>query len=218
MPEHITDDDWFRHFHQAALTELIVIIKEESERPTDGAQKRLLDEHQATLNNILARLGEEKPDPASIFQKGLRALADVDKERFLLENLLEAVKRGESFRNTLERYHAVGLTDIDVSQLPLETPPSEKEKAPALPASSVGAGNLLQQFLNKLKQVATKTMQIVINAMKVIPKFIGIKPSIGFSGPFPSFSLQFELQTESITLHELFQDLTRGLGGWPRAQ
>jgi hypothetical protein len=56
-------------------------------------------------------------------------------------------------------------------------------------------------------------MEIAINAIKVIPKLVAIKPkpSIGLSGPFPTFTLQFELEAESITIHELFNDLKAGI-------
>ena len=51
--------------------------------------------------------------------------------------------------------------------------------------------------------------RLVINAIKVIPKLIALKPkpSIGLAGPFPTFSLAFELEADSITLYELFKDL-----------
>lgn len=210
MSEALTEMDWFRHFHQAAATELTVIIKNHIDRPTDVTQQKLVAKHQETLDGILSSVNEEKFEPTSVFQKGLTALANMDKERFLIENLLEAVKRGESLRDTVGKYRTLGLTDIDVSQVAIDVN-NNNDGAASLPPSSVGAGKLLGQFLHKLKKVSTKLMQLVINAMKAIPKFIGIKPSIGFSGPFPILSLQFDLQTESITLHELFQDLTKGL-------
>ena len=52
-------------------------------------------------------------------------------------------------------------------------------------------------------------MELDVNAIKVIPKLVALKPkpSIGLSGPFPTFSLSFDIEAESITLHELFKDL-----------
>jgi hypothetical protein len=200
-----------------ALTELLVLIGEDVKLQQDvdvnenQSQKALLDHHQKLLTGIVESLKKvEKPEPASVFQKGLTALADLEKERYLLENLLEAVKRGESFRNVLERYNNLKLTDYQITNVPRENTTSTKSNT--LPSSSSGAGNLLRQLLGRLKKVSLKIMQLLVNVLKVIPKFMSIKPSIGFSGPFPTLSFQLDLQTESLNLYELFQDLTRGLG------
>jgi hypothetical protein len=209
MPENRSELDWFHHFSQLTVTELRILIRQEAPTPTNEAQKALVGKHQALLENILESLSEEKADPASIFQKGLAALSEIDKERFLIENLLERVKQGYSLRDTVEKYHGLGLTDIDVSQIPSDGSKPLAGSEP--PESSIGAGKFLQGIQQNLKKVAAKIIQLVINAMKAIPKFVGIKPSIGFSGPFPTFSLQFDLQTESLTVYELFQDLTKGL-------
>jgi hypothetical protein len=215
MAENRTDIDWFHHFHQVGITELIALMAEDVKLQLDvdvsenQSQKALLDHHQKILKGIVESLKkEEKTEPASIFQKGLTALSDLEKERYLLENLLEAVKRGESLRNVLERYNTLKLTNYEISNVARESPTSTK----SLPSSSGGAGSLLRQLLGRLKKVAIKIMQLLTNALRVIPKFMSIKPSIGFSGPFPTLSFQLDLQTESLNLYELFQDLTRGLG------
>jgi len=209
MTENRTELDWFHHFHQVEMAELVVLIEAYTESPTNPTQQKLVEKHQETLKNILNGLKEEKPDPVSVFQKGLAALSNIDKERFVIENLLERVKQGYSLRDTIERYHRLGITDIDVSQIPFDSP--TPLAGVDLPESSIEFGKLLQGIVQNLKKVATKIIQLLINAMKVIPKFIGIKPSIGFSGAFPTLSLQFDLQTESLTIYELFQDLTKGL-------
>ena len=117
------------------------------------------------------------------------------------------MKRGGSLYQSINTYSHLGIKNVDISGMGND----EKDQSSDLPKSSVGAGGLLKQILNRLKMVATKIMQLLINAMKVIPKFVGIKPSIGFSGPFPMISFQLDLQTESLNLYDLFQDLTKGL-------
>jgi len=219
MAENRTDLDWFHHFHQVAITELILLINEDVKLRPDvsenQAQRSLLDKHQELLKQIVEDFKkEEKPEPASVFQKGLRALSNIEKERFLVENLLEDIKRGESFRNILERYNTLNLSNFETTNIPREnaTTTRSRNQVTTLPPSSAGAGDLLQQLLERLKKVAIKVMQLLINAMKVIPKFVSVKPIVGFSGPFPTFSFQLDLQTEALNLYELFQDLTRGLG------
>ena len=109
MSEALTEMAWFRHFHQTAATELEVIIKNHIDPPTDETQQKLVVKHQKTLEDILSNVNEEKFEPTSVFQKGLTALANMDKERFLIENLLEAVKRGESLRDTVEKYQTLAV-------------------------------------------------------------------------------------------------------------
>jgi hypothetical protein len=221
MTENRTDLDWFHHFHQVAITELVVLmiadvkLQQDIDVSENQSQRALLDHHQRLLQGIVESLKqEEKLEPASVFQRGLTALSDIEKERFLLENLLEAVKRGESFRNMLERYNTLKLTDYEIANLPRESPAPTKPniQSPVLPSSSIGAGSLLRQLLGRLKKVSLKIMQLLVNALRVIPKFMSIKPSIGFSGPFPSLSFQLDLQTESRNLYELFQELNSCIG------
>jgi hypothetical protein len=224
MTENHSALDWFYHFHQHSITDLGGLVHEDfvklegevkvNESP---AQKVLLESHQQVINRILESLKEEKPDPATIFQQGLTALSDVEKERFILENLLEAVKRGESFSNMLGRFNALKLTNYEISTIPPEiitTTESNNQGVTNL-TSSKGTGRLLEKLLDRLKKFALKIMQLLINAMKMLPKFISIQPIVGFAGPFPTFSFQLDLQTESLNLYDLFQDLTKGLIGTP---
>jgi hypothetical protein len=52
-------------------------------------------------------------------------------------------------------------------------------------------------------------MELLSHALKVSSKFSAIKPkpSVGLSGPFLTFSLEFDLQAESMPIYDLFQDL-----------
>lgn len=206
MSEPHTDIYLFRHFHQKTTKELTELIKEEMPTLTDETQKALFKKHKTTLDNILKNLAEDEPDPESIFKKALSALSEIDQERFLLENLLEAVKQQKrSLNGVLQTYHALGLTDIDANQIN----EGERVTGTDVPGSSVGSGKLLGRMLGTLKKIAIKTIQLCINAMKAIPRFVGIRPSIGFSGPFPTFSIEFELEMESVTLHDLFEHFAR---------
>ena len=141
-----------------------------------------------------------------MLQRGLRALNRVEQFRFLLENLLEAVKRDDSLQNSLSLYGSLGLHDFPVANL------SEEKKQSPWPFNP-NSGRLLRKLWDRLRKAALTLMEIVTNAIKVIPKLVSIKPkpSIGLSGPFPTFSLQFDLEAESITIHELFHELKGSL-------
>lgn len=217
MNEQPANKDW-SNSHQKATAELEIIIRTDIKPPAETAQQStgpppeadlqyaVMDKVQATLHRILASMKEGKPDPESVFQKGLAALADIDRERFVIENLLESVKRGESLAKTLTAYRSLNLTDIEVTK-------AQSDDSGTPRPSIVGAGDTFLQCVKWLKTVATKIIHIIINAMKMTPKFVGIKPSIGWSGLFPSFSLQFDLEAKSLNLHDLFHGLTEGLSG-----
>lgn len=121
----------------------------------------------------------------------------------MLTNLVEAVKRDDSLQNSIARYDFSGLLDYSVSEAL-----SEKKRESPWP-SNLTSGRLLRKLGKRLRTVALTVMEIVANAIKMIPKLVSLKPkpSIGLSGPFPTFSLQFDLEAESITIHELFHEL-----------
>jgi len=175
-------------------------------RPTPGAHLILLEQYDKMMRAVIESLTLERPDPEVVLQKGLRALNRIEQFRFLLENLLEAVKRDDSLHNCLIRYGSLGLHDLPVSNLSEETRQSPW-------AFNWGSGRLLRKLWNGLQKAALTIMEILANAIKVVPKLVSIKPkpSIGLSGPFPTLSLQFDLEAESITIHELFHDLKGSL-------
>ncbi len=56
--------------------------------------------------------------------------------------------------------------------------------------------------MNGLQRVALTVIEIVTNAIKMIPKLVEIKPSLvlGWTGPFPSVSLSFDLEADLISI------------------
>lgn len=52
--------------------------------------------------------------------------------------------------------------------------------------------------------------QLVFNALRSIPSLVAVKPIVGFSGPFPALSVQFDLEVKSITVTDLFDKLSKG--------
>src|SRR4030095_7540168 len=123
--------------------------------------------------------------------------------RHLVVNLLEAVKRGDSFQNSFQNLIHAGLAP-EVPNAPI---PEEKRSSPFF--STGGAGRFLQSVLAKLRDVGLTLMQIVTNAIKALPKLVKLKPKpiIGWSGPFPTFSLQVDLEAESVSIYDLFMML-----------
>ena len=167
----------------------------------------LLEEYHETIQAVHESLTLPSPDPESILRRGLTALRRVEELRFLLDNLLEAVKRDDSLLNSLIRYQALGLVNnrnlVDVQEETRKSPwPFNRD-----------SGKFLRKLLQRLRKAALIVMEILANAVKVGPKFVALKPkpSIGLTGPFPTFDLQFDLEAESLTIHELFHDLIGSL-------
>jgi len=197
----------FEHFHRDGLNDIeLHRLRIEEELKTalsnKGAQGLLFEQYSDMVKGIIENLRLGKRDPEAVFQNGLGALKRIEQFRFLLENLIEAVKRDESLNNSLRQYDSLGFFDfkfVDLSE--------EKRNSPWL--SNPGSGRVLRRLWDSLRTVAFTVMDIVANAIKAVPKFVSIKPkpTIGFSGPFPTFSLQFDLEADSMTIHELFHVL-----------
>lgn len=166
----------------------------------------LLEQYDSLMNDMIASFNFTPSLPELVFKNGVKALRRIEQFHFLLDNLLEAVKRDDSLQNSLLRYKDLGLTDF--------TPPpnmvEEKRQSPW--PSMWGAGRVLKKLLKGLGNAALTVMEMVANAINLIPQLVAIKPKaiIGVTGPFPTFSLQFEVEAEMIGLHELFRALTDG--------
>lgn len=167
----------------------------------------LLEEYDRTIRAILESLRLPRPEPEAVLRGGLDALRHVEELRFLFDNLLEAVKRDDSLHNSLTRYQALGLIQnanlVDVTDEARKSPwPFNRD-----------SGRLLRKLWQRLRKAALIVMEIVANAVKVLPKFVSLKlkPSIGLAGPFPTFDLQFDLEAEPVTIHELFHDMIGSL-------
>ncbi len=210
-----SSEEMFQHSYRDGLQDLElnqaqneVDLKAALSQPDESPRAHLilLEQYDKMISAVIKSLTLERPDPDLVLRRGLSALNRVEQFRFLLENLFEAVKRDNSLQNSLIRYGSLGLLDFTVSDLSEETSQS-------LWPSNPGSGLLLRNLWDRLRKAALTIMEIVANALKVVPKLVSIKPkpSIGLSGPFPTFSLEFDLEAESITIHELFHELKGSL-------
>jgi hypothetical protein len=68
-------------------------------------------------------------------------------------------------------------------------------------------------MLRRLAEAALVVMRLVLAEIRSATRFIVLKPkpSIGLAGPFPMLNLQFDLEVESVTIHDLFEDLIHAL-------
>ena len=192
MPDPLPREE-FIHFHRDGLKNLEI---DRARLVAEGRVSELatLDtELIETLNQVFKKLSDAgRTDPEQVFREAIGALDNLDAKRFLIENLLEALKRGEGLKETLERYKNLGL--IRVAPSPNITNPN---------LASVGKGLVTRKSL--WRRVTTAVVQIAVNAFKSIPKWIEIEPQITFIGPIPAVS--FTLKGKGMNIQELFETL-----------
>jgi hypothetical protein len=167
------------------------------------SKRILLEKYGETSRKVLESLKPQVADAEAVVRGGLKALEHVEELRFLLDNLIEAVKRDDSLHNALKRYQELGL----VQHSALTEVTEETKNSPWL--WNRDAGRFLRGLWQRLRKLALVVMELLVNAIKVVPKFASLKitPSIGVTGPFPTLHLQFGLEAEPVTIHELFHDL-----------
>lgn len=175
----------------------------DSEKRSAGGRSRELVKtiYLGWLRSALARLppASSSPEPLAVAAGCVSVLRDLEDCDFVLVNLLEEVKRDGSLQNALSMYKGVGLVDFD-DQLA-----AEKRNSPF--RSSLGSGGYLVKLRRKLGKFALRVAELLVHAVKAVSRLesLEISPSIGWSGPLPSVSFEFQLTAESVTLRELFR-------------
>jgi hypothetical protein len=126
----------------------------------------------------------------------IKGLDELDAKRFLLHNVLEALKQGHSEKQIADNYARLGLLR------PVPAQASGRE-----PAANLGTGAEALGSLQSLKRAGLALCQISVNAIKSIPKFVEIEPGIMLVGfvPVPTFALK----GKGVTIHELFELLRK---------
>lgn len=197
----------FEHFYRDGLRDLELNRAQNDldlQPAPDAPPAHLImcEQYSKMIGDVIRSLSFDRPAPELVFKNGLNSLKRIEEFRFLLDNLLEAVKRDDSLQNSLTRYGELGLIDFPVSHL------AEEKRNSPWPFNR-GAGRVLRKLLERLRDAALTVMEMVINAMKQIPHLISLKPKaeIGVSGPFPTFEVQIDIEVEPVTLHELFRAL-----------
>jgi hypothetical protein len=163
-----------------------------AKNPTSSVFDELTD----TLDKILSLVSPEGPlNAETIFRNAIEAMDIVEAKNFMLANLLEGLKRGEKEEQLISRFRTLGL--LKKSAQP--NVPKVGEHDADVPAEVNKGGSLL-------KRCGLALAQIAVNALKTIPKWVEIEPSITFvGGVLPSVSLA--LKGKGMTAHELFEAL-----------
>ena len=207
-PEHL-----FEHLYHDAIRDLQLNKAEIKDakgtqpqtEPAGVVHDILFKQYDIVIQDVTDQLKDlQQPDPKLVFKAGLSGLRRIEAFRFILQNLLETAKRDMSVKTTLVNYRELGLVD---EWSDLKTLQEETTRNSPWPSNN-GTGRVLRKLLEGLRKAALTVMQLITNAMKLIPQLVALKPSIGVSGPFPTFSFQLEFEaTEAIALDTFFRAL-----------
>jgi hypothetical protein len=181
----------------AALKGLISVTPDLTPHPSHVLIVEIMSEE---IDRIVGDL-EKAENPRAEVKAALQGLSRLESQGFVLQNLMEAVKRDDSFSDTIARYGKLGILPKGKSLEPdSKTNPWN---------SSMGVWRILKSIKAQFRTVALRLISILLNALKTLPMFVTLKPlpSIGWSGFLPSFSLQFDLEAEGVALSELIDVL-----------
>ena len=168
------------------------ILADHSHIQLDKAASPVLQELSSTIQQLVSNLDPARSlEPAEVFRAGLESMDTVDRGRFILDNYLEGLKRGESPSSLWERYKTLRLVHGSVDA------PTQAEAA--IYDSLYGK--------SQLKRWGCAAAQIAVNAFKSIPAFVEIKPMFSMIGPIPVLS--FELSGKGKSIKELFEMLRK---------
>jgi hypothetical protein len=204
VPE-VQSQEEFEHYHSDGLKNIRL-----DEAELAAARQRtnlgLLDDAlQQSAAGIREDLSATGLGPEQLFKLAMRSLKESDINRFLIENALEALKRGGTYADILKKYTELGF--VSTAGLP----PSG-EAVPQLPAPLQATIALLERK-SIWERFTTSLAQIAVNAVKSGPKWVEIEPEVGFVGPVPTLS--FHLKAKGMSAYEFFEALrtpgSRGL-------
>lgn len=181
---------------------MLKLVKEKHEMPfTNGDSFPGGETVYAELISMVEAIPEDTgkdSTPEQILKSAFSHLQKVDQKRFVLENMLEGIKRGDKIDTLTKNYQDLGLM----------TPPPLNSSTINIntPTLRPGLGDWLWKIITgPLKKIAIRLMAMIQNALCGIPQFINIKPIVGFTGIFPSLS--FQLDADDMNLHEFWEML-----------
>lgn len=205
FPEEIPENDFYKHLRDSENK----LESEINALPEDevGNRQAITEHLRSILTEVLTTLRSER-EPDRVFAAAMRGLTKIQQEQFILENILEAIKRGEDLTDIMNRFERLGLLPEGVAASGAQTNQETGETPATDPGRDQGeiAGQDGGFFMGVRKKLGRSSMllaNVALNAARAAGKFVEVVPVIGFTGPFPTVSLQ--LQPKGASLDDLFE-------------
>jgi len=154
-------------------------------------ERAMIDHLSAIMMEMLSTVRKEN-EPDKVFAAAMQGLNKMQQEQFILENILESLKRGENLPEVMSRFNKLGLVKNQEDAAPVNIADNES----AAPYSRQGSF-----FMNLGKKIGRSSMiltKLAWAAAKAAGKFVEVVPVIGFVGPVPSVSLQLKPKGASV--------------------
>jgi hypothetical protein len=144
----------------------------------------MIEHVSSLLRSVLYALRSEQ-EPEKVFAAAIGGLNRVEQEQFILENILESLKRGDELSAIMDRFQSLGLFETNL--VPDAPPPSP-----------VDQGSFLMRLRMKLGKSAMVLAKVALSAARAAGKFVDVVPVVGFVGPVPTISLQLQPKGASV--------------------
>jgi len=194
MTESHTQEEFeLNHKNQLLNFEkLIIMLKSLNDSDLRPLDNKLVE----TLETIFGRIPKNgRVQPEDVFRQAMQSLPEVDSQRMIIENLLEAIKRGDKLGETVDRYQSLGLL-------------SEGFGGNKTDETLTGLGERIVKRKGIWNLVGLTLMQLTVNALKTISKFGQIEPIITIA-PVPGLS--FAIKGKGMSFYDLYTNLTENI-------
>ena len=195
MPEPESLDE-LQHIQREALKTIELEARSlttDQEAPPAGMTEVVGDVREM-LNGVVEQISVlSSRDPELLFQHAIGSLSVLDARRFVIENLLEALKRGEDLHKAIHRFKSLGMVGGE---------PGDQPTILATPDDARRASSLLQRLRGACARGATSLVDLGAAALRRVPKWAEIEPQVQVL-PFPALS--FGLKGKSMDNHDLLE-------------
>jgi hypothetical protein len=189
----LQSQEQFKLLHESTVKDVqleLAQLRAATKKPTSP----VVDDVIATLDQVLTLVAKENVDAERAFRGAIDAMGLVEARQFVLANLLEGLKRGEKAEALVTRFRQLGLRGP-------QPPATEEEYI----NSDANITEDVTKGMGVLKRTGLALAQLTVNALRTIPKFVEIEPSLSLIGPLPV--LTFALKGKGMSIHELFEAL-----------
>ena len=153
-------------------------VKTKNINCTNSIEKVIVKDFLEILSELASTI--DQGSSSDIFKKTLSCFSKIERKEFIINNLLEALKRGENIYDIATRFTKLGLLNIDETGLN-ELKTLEEEKNKPKPTIFKTLTSFLLNFQEAPLKLAKLLLTRLLNKIKDrIPEMIKVKFSLGF--------------------------------------